>query len=298
MPGPHRVVVLGSPSGWHSRRLLETLKQRGHTATVLTWEVLGADLGAIGSDAGERFFPEELADADAVIVRGMPAGPLETVIVRMDLLDRLSCSGRLVLNSPRALEVAIDKYLSAARLRAAGLPIPPSAIVQNPGDLRRVWQKLGGDCVFKPLFGSNGRGLERLIDEPGIQRLATGLPLWGGVAFLQTFIPHEGWDIRVLVVGEKLFAMRRWAAAGEWRTNLACGGRPEPLTLPSAWADLAKEAATVVGSEIAGVDLLQGRDGRLWVLEVNAVPGWRGLQSTTHHDLASVVVQHVENRLA
>jgi ribosomal protein S6--L-glutamate ligase len=113
------------------------------------------------------------------------------------------------------------------------------------------------------------------------------------VFYLQEFVPHAGWDVRVLVVGERLFAMRRHAAPGEWRTNLALGGRAEPLALPEDWEDLARRAAAAVGAPLAGVDLLPGRDGRVVVLEVNAVPGWRGLESVAGPEVGKAVIDHV-----
>jgi ribosomal protein S6--L-glutamate ligase len=87
--------------------------------------------------------------------------------------------------------------------------------------------------------------------------------------------------------------MRRRAAAGEWRTNLALGGRAERLDLPAGWGDLARRAAAAVAASVAGVDLLPAADGRVFVLEVNAVPGWRGLESVVGPEVAAAVADHI-----
>jgi ribosomal protein S6--L-glutamate ligase len=118
----------------------------------------------------------------------------------------------------------------------------------------------------------------------------------GMVTYLQEFVPNDGWDVRILVVGDETFSIRRFAAPDEWRTNVSLGGRPEPFTPPAAWIDLARDAARAVETEIAGVDLLPARDGRVVVLEVNAVPGWRGLETATGIDVANAVVRHLEKR--
>lgn len=303
--GGLRVAVVGEPAGWHVGRLLTALAARGHRGTAIRWAELAAAVGAAAGaapgavePAAERLLPAALEAADLVIVRGMPGGGLEEVVFRMDLLGRLAARGTPVVNSPRGLEIAIDKYLSLSRIAAAGLPVPATIVAQQPAAVRDAWRSLGGDCVFKPLFGSRGRGIVRVCDEAGIETLIDAIAAEpaGRVTYLQEFVPHAGWDVRVLVVGDAIFAIRRFAAADGWRTNVSLGGRAEAFTPPAAWIDLARAAARAVETEVAGVDLLPALDGRVVVLEVNAVPGWRGLEAATGIPVADAVVRHLENR--
>jgi len=118
------------------------------------------------------------------------------------------------------------------------------------------------------------------------------------VAYLQEYVPHAGWDVRILLIGNKFFSIKRISVNGDWRTNLARGARAEAFSSPSAWLDLARRCAAVLQTEIAGVDLLPTLDGRLLVLEVNAVPGWRGLEAAVGDDIAASVVHYLEGRLA
>ncbi len=293
-----RVAVVGEPVGWHVGRLMERLAARGHEAAVVRWPDITASLGA----ADGSFGPAALAAADAVLVRGMPGATasdarLEEVVFRMDALALIAARGTRVINSPRALESAIDKYLSLARLAAAGVPVPRTHVVQNVAQVAAAWGVLGGDCVVKPLFGSRGRGLHRLDSR-------TALTTWldhpetrqrpHAIVYLQEFIQHGGWDARLFVLGTDVFAMRRRAAAGDWRTNIARGGQPEPFAAPQSWIDLALRAAATLEAEIAGVDLVQVADGSPVILEVNAVPGWQALQAVTGIDIADRVVGYVE----
>lgn len=286
-----RACILGEPGGWHARQLADLLGRRDLRVEIVRWRALAASVAA-DAPAVE---PPALAAADVVAVRGMPgtAPPesrLEEVIFRMDVLGRLAAGGVPVVNPPRSLEIAIDKYLSLAQLAAADIPVPRTLVVQDPEAARRGWQALGGDCVAKPLFGSRGRGIVRLA---GTDPFAGPWPGEGGVAYLQEFVPHLGWDARVFVAGDRLFAMRRRAATGEWRTNLSLGGRAEPLDLPAGWGDLARRAAAAVAAAVAGVDLLPAADGRVLVLEVNAVPGWRGLESVVGPQVGDAVADHI-----
>jgi ribosomal protein S6--L-glutamate ligase len=92
-------------------------------------------------------------------------------------------------------------------------------------------------------------------------------------------------------------AIERTAPRGEWRTNVARGGAVLPIGLPAAWSELAVRAAAVVGADYAGVDLLPSPDGGVFVLEVNGIPGWKGLQHATGIDVAGTIVEHVIARV-
>lgn len=296
-----RLVVIGTPGAWHAGRIAEGAARRGHAVEIVGWPRLGAVLGGAGrrpaSSAAETFLPLSVDRAGAIVVRGMPSGNLEEVILRMDLLARLQARGTAIVNTPKALETAIDKYLSLARLAAAGVPVPRTIVAQDAGAIRDAWETLGHDAVVKPLFGSCGRGMARVASAEDLVRLLDGVAAEGTTTYLQEFIPHGGWDARILVLGDESFAMRR-RSESDWRTNLALGGSAEPFDPPSAWLDLARRAASVLDVAVAGVDLLPGRDGEPVVLEVNAVPGWRGLEGATGADVTGAFLGWLERHVA
>jgi RimK family alpha-L-glutamate ligase len=148
------------------------------------------------------------------------------------------------------------------------------------------------DVVVKPLFGSMGLGMTRVTDEDIAWRVFQTVETLRGVFYLQQFIPHGGRDIRAFVVGDRVLGAIERTAPG-WRTNFSRGGAVQPFTLPPAWADYAVRAAQAVGAEYAGVDLLPSATGEIFVLEVNGIPGWEGLQSATGLDVAGAIVDHL-----
>ncbi len=223
---------------------------------------------------------------DALVVRSMPIGSLEQVIFRMDCLQTWLSRGVAVHNPPRALEVAIDKWLCLQRLHEAGVAIPPTICCQTRVAAMEAFETLGGDVLVKPLFGGEGRGILRANDKDLAWRIFGTLQQLGQVIYVQQFIEHFGYDIRVLFVGSQIFAIRRIATPGVWRTNISQGSRAEPHCLTSEQADLALRSRTAVQGTLLGVDLLPARDGRVLVLEVNAVPGWRGLAKALDVDIA------------
>jgi ribosomal protein S6--L-glutamate ligase len=276
------IAILAGGSGWHVRDLERAAMALGHKVALVDFRRVQAAL------------PEQktsLDAFDAVIVRTMPPGSLEQVVLRMDILHRLERKGRRVLNPPLALETCVDKYLACARLDAANLPVPPTIVCQDAEAALTAFEQLGGDVVVKPLFGSEGRGMMRVTDVDMAWRTFRALERLQAVLYLQRFIPHAGWDLRVFVIGGRVLAAMRRHARQSWRTNVAQGGRAEPVDVSAAEERLALAAAQAVGTPVAGVDLLPGPAGSYVVLEVNAVPGWRALAAATGVDVAAAIVE-------
>jgi ribosomal protein S6--L-glutamate ligase len=117
------------------------------------------------------------------------------------------------------------------------------------------------------------------------------------VLYLQRFVDHPGWDLRVFVVGGRVLTAMRRHARGGWRTNVAQGGRGEPARLTPEQERLALAAAEALGAPVAGVDLLPARAGGWYVLEVNAVPGWRALAPVSGIDVAAEIVRFLTREL-
>ena len=292
-----RIGVLGSRDSWYTRdltRAAATLRR----ATEMQWlsfgelqvsllrsNVMGVQTNsiALGKPAALELTPtplECLSELDAILVRTMPLGSLEQVIFRMDCLQALSRAGVAVINPPRSLEVAIDKWLTQHRLQLADVLTPPTIACQTREAALAAFEQLGGDVLIKPLFGGEGRGILRIQDRDMAWRACGTLQQLGQVMYVQQFMDHLGYDIRVLFVGSKMFSIKRIACAGAWRTNLSQGSRAEPHVLDDHQRQVALRSAMAVGGSVLGVDLLPLRDGRLMVLEVNAVPGWRSAVPT------------------
>ncbi|MFO0822132.1 MAG: RimK family alpha-L-glutamate ligase [Gemmataceae bacterium] len=278
-----RIAILSGGTGWHVQDVLRAAAELGHTAKIVDFRSLAA---------GVEADPAPLAGFDAALVRTVPAGSLEQIIFRMDVLHAAVARGLRVVNSPRAVETCVDKYLTNVRLSNAGLPTPPTHVAQRADDAFEAFANLGGDVVIKPVFGAEGRGMQRISDRELAWRTFRVLEQTGQLIYQQRFIRHPGYDLRVFVMAGKVrAAMRRIGT--EWRTNVAQGGRTERAELSDTAVSLALRAAEVVGCDIAGVDLLPGPNGELFVIEVNAVPGWKALAPTCGLDVAKEIVQFV-----
>jgi RimK family alpha-L-glutamate ligase len=278
-----RLAFLGSATSWY----LSDLRRAGGASLSIEPVAFTSLRSQLGSEGVEVWAGEtSLHDFDAVLVRTMLPASLEQVVFRMDALAALTQRGIPVVNPPKAIEAAVDKYLTTCRLEQAGLLVPRTMVCQRTDDAMEAFDGLGGDVVLKPLFGGEGRGIARLTDEALALRAFKLLENLGGVFYLQEFIEHEGFDVRVLIVGDQVSAIRRRNPL-DWRTNVARGGVAEAHSPTAEELQMAWTAAEAIGAEVAGVDLLRGRDGRLYAIEVNAVPGWQALSRATGIDVAS-----------
>ncbi len=283
------VAILGAGSGWHVAELERALRARGHRAHVLRIATLVARVGQRPRLSSGGI---SLEDLDAVLQRIIPKGSLEQVIFRLDALHWLERLGVAVMNPATAIERTVDKFYTSALLEAAGLPTPRTVVAESTQDAVTAFAELR-DVIVKPLFGAGGHGMVRVSDEEIAHRVFRALELERAIYYLQEVVPHEGRDLRAFVVGERVVAAA-WRSADGWRTNVAQGARVEAAALPAAWQQLAVRASRAVATEYAGVDLLPLPDGRVFVLEVNSIPGWQGLQSVTDVDVADALVAHLE----
>ncbi|TPV64566.1 RimK family alpha-L-glutamate ligase [Serratia marcescens] len=106
----------------------------------------------------------------------------------------------------------------------------------------------------------------------------------------------QGRDVRCLVVGGRVVAaIERQAKPGEFRSNLHRGGTARKVTITARERAIAVKAASTLGLDVAGVDILRAERGPL-VMEVNASPGLEGVETTTGLDIAGMMIEYIEQR--
>lgn len=288
-----KIGVLGSKGSWHVEALVKALEERG----ILTNRFPITRLVARISDKPRvRVWEHILEGYDAIIVRSIPAGSLEQIIFRVDVLHRLEDLGVRVVNSARTIERTVDKYYTSALLEDAGIPTPRTVVTERFDEAMEAFKEMG-DVVVKPLFGSEGRGMVRVCDEDAAYRVFRALELGRYIFYLQEFIPHANWDIRTFVIGGRVVAAMVRRAKG-WKTNVARGANTEPLELSEELQELSLRASAVLEAEYSGVDILKAEGSGYYVTEVNGIPGWRGLQAATGVDVAELLVDYIHSSFA
>ncbi len=210
-----------------------------------------------------------LEPGDVALARLDVRQTLDGIEDGLPTLSHLEENGIKVLNPPGVLLSAHDKLLTARALERTGLPHPETEVI-GPGATPALRLPL----VLKPRFGSWGRDVVLCHNAAELERWLTELETrpWFRThgALAQELIPPLGHDLRLVVAaGGVVGAIKRVAAPGEWRTNLALGGTRVPISPPPAATKLAEAAARSIGADLVGVDLLPTGPGRFSVIELN-----------------------------
>ena len=221
---------------------------------------------------------KRLAPGDIALGRLDVLPTLDGVEPGLWALDRLAALGVTVLNARSTLVAAHDKLATAAALAAASLPHPRTVQIAPWLELPELEPPL----VLKPRFGSWGEDVIRCDDEAGVEEglavLRTRAWYDATGALAQKLVAPRGYDLRIVVAGGRVIgAVRRVAAPGEWRTNVALGARREPVNPPDEARAIALGAAAAVGGDLVGIDLLPSDLGTWVVLEVNGAVDFNGL---------------------
>ncbi|MGC4078132.1 MAG: RimK family alpha-L-glutamate ligase [Rubrivivax sp.] len=296
-----RVAIFADETGWHTRRLQAALRARGALGRCVDLADCRIDTTAAWHGLVIPGFGRELPDA--ALVRGIAGGSFEQVTKRLGVLHALRALGVPVYNDARAIERSVDKSATSLLLHAAGLPTPPTWAIESPVEAQRLVMResaAGHALVLKPLFGSQGKGLQLVGLVDGEHRPLPPLDAgYGRLAYLQRRVPAlatPGFDWRVLVIGGRaVAAMRR--VSTHWVHNVAQGARCLPAALEPALARLAEDAAAALELDYAGVDIIPAPGAApLQVLEVNGVAAWQGLQRVTPFDIAQALVDDLLQR--
>jgi RimK family alpha-L-glutamate ligase len=227
----------------------------------------------------------------AVFVRGVSGGTLQQVITRLNVLHMLSMLGVQIYNDVKAIERTVDKAMTSFLLHLHGVSTPFTWVSESRAQAEAIRQTVAQNnqqLVIKPLFGSQGLGVRKLLaNEPlpvPMQQFVDGVYYFQQL-IETTEVPH---DYRVFVInGNVVAAMKRIGSS--WVNNVAAGGRCEAVNINSTMEKLALESASALDIDYCGVDIIQAASGKYYVLEVNSIPAWKGLQSVTELNVAQLL---------
>jgi ribosomal protein S6--L-glutamate ligase len=289
-----KIAILSrAPKSYSTRRLVEATVSRGHEPTLIDILKLSISL--------ERGFPDLFYDGaplpgyDAVIPRiGASATFFGTAAVQQFEQMDVFCA-----NSSSGIAWSRDKLRCLQLLSRHDIGMPPTAFVRRSADLLPAIERLGGaPVIIKLLEGTQGVGVILAETTAVASAIVETLHSANQNVLIQQFVSEsKGKDVRAFVVGDRVVAAaRRVAKAGEFRSNVHRGGRAEAVTLDEQYEATAVRAAQVVGLRVAGVDMLEGKDGPA-VMEVNSSPGLEGIEGATGIDVAGAVIDYIEEHV-
>lgn len=282
-------ILSCSPNCYSTRRFREAALQRGHTVKVLNTLKFAIDLEEGVPDL--YYSQKQLEDYDAILPRiGASISYFGTAVVRQfEQMDIFSA------NSAAGISNSRDKLRSLQILSRHQIGIPETTFVRNKKDVLPAIERVGGaPVIIKLLEGTQGIGVLLAETVKSAEAIIEMLQSQKQNVLIQKFVAEsKGRDIRAIVVGDRVVAsMRRVAQGQEFRSNVHRGGLTEPVTLDDSYRETAIRAAQIMGLRVAGVDLLEAKDGPQ-VVEVNSSPGMEGIEGCTNLDIAGAVIDYI-----
>lgn len=287
----HIVVLSRNRSLYSTRRLIESIENRGHQATVL--DHLKCDI-VIEQDNPSIYYKGELVEGvDAVI----PRIGASVTFYGASVVRQFEMMGIPTAVESQSLVRSRDKLRSLQVLARSDVGMPKTVFTNYSKEVKKIINSVGGaPLIVKLLEGTQGYGVVLAPTRKAAESIIEAFHSMKARVIVQEFIQEaKGADIRAFVINNKVVgAMKRQGKEGEFRSNLHQGGSSQLIKLSKRERQVALTAAKVMGLSIAGVDLLQSERGPL-VLEVNSSPGLEGIEKTTKKDIASEIITYVEN---
>lgn len=289
-----KIAILSrNPKLYSTRRLVEAAEKRGHEAIIV--DVLKCDIEIQKKNPRIYYKGEYLDDVDAIIPRiGASITFYGTAVVRQFEMMKIFS----VVES-QALVRSRDKLRSLQVLSRAGVGLPKTVFTNDAKNAEHVVKMVGGaPMVIKLLEGTQGLGVVLAETKNAATSVMEAFSGIGARVIAQEFIKEAGGaDLRAFVVGGQVMgAMKRQGKEGEFRSNLHRGGTASIIELTDEEEITVLKAARAMGLGVAGVDILQSKNGPL-VLEVNSSPGLEGIEAATGRDIAKDIIRYIEKNI-
>jgi RimK family alpha-L-glutamate ligase len=280
-----KIVIFTDDPGWHGAQLKTAFASQGVEAICVSLRDCAIDLSTAPSNSKPVIrIPHFSEMPKAVFVRGIAGGTLQQITTRLNVLHMLKALGAFIYNDGKAIERTVDKAMTSFLLQQHGIATPHTWVCESRHQAHVIMQK-HEKLVIKPLFGSQGQGV-RLVDK---SRLPLPMDAFvDGVFYMQQFI-EAAHDYRVFIVNHQVVAaMQRTGAT--WLHNVAQGACCKKIDDEDV-LKIALNAALALDIAYCGVDVIRDESGKCWVLEINSIPAWRGLQVVTPTNIAQVLVR-------
>ena len=297
---PYKLVIVSTRSPkermFHTtKRLIDESKSRNIDAYALFAETANIDTitGEIWNSGEDKFSID--SDNTIAIIRGSVAKK----DAYMNLVSQLEKMGVAVINSRETIGMCADKYRTSLRLAETGIATPKTSLLQSIDTLQNTLDAVGETypLILKTLRGSKGIGV--IFIESRRQLDSIIQLLWkqdeDTELLLQKYIKSDH-DVRVLVLGDKIFAsMRRDVLKGDFRSNASLGAKVKEYKLSKEEEKLCLNAHKSINGVYTAVDFIKnGKDS--FVLEVNSSPGTSGIEKATGRNLMGELLDHFMDR--
>jgi len=291
---PLRIGILTQePDNYSNTRMIEAAESRGHVIETIR---TSRCYMAINNNKPEVHYDgKALPRYDAII----PRIGSRITFYGMAVVRQFESMGVYCLNTADSIGRSRDKLLAHQILSQHKLGMPSTAFAKTSRDTEGIIDLVGGSpVVVKLLESTQGKGVILAETRKAATALVDAFRGLEAHFLVQEFVKEaKGSDIRCFVVdGKVIGAMMRTAQPGEFRSNIHQGGTARRVKLSAIERNTAVKAARAMKLNVAGVDILRSDTGPK-ILEVNSSPGLQGIEKATNKDIATEIIQCIENNV-
>jgi RimK family alpha-L-glutamate ligase len=277
---------------WPSEQLVKEIKNFNSHPIILNLNEITSEI----IDHSYFYHNKKKIEIDGGIIRGLGKASTDQITFRISLLEHMNYGKNTIINNPYSYRLAKDKYATLIKLHKNKIPVPRTFVTENETTAFKFAKELG-EVVIKPLIGSRGLGPIRSNNTDLSFRIIKTLSRLNLVLYIQEYIEKPDRDIRIFVIGEKVLGgIYRKTSQGEWKTNIAVGGKAIKIKLNDQLENLAIKTAEILKLDYTGIDILESGDGYK-VIEANAAPSWQGLQNVLKINVAKNIIGHLINKI-
>ena len=273
------LTILYDTVRWEEKALYEAAKKRGIKVNRIDCKSLSIDLNQA----------EESPYKDTVIIQRCVS-----YFKSIHSTAALEGLGAKIINSLHTATSCGNKLFTHMELQKAGIKTPRAISAFSEESAIAGLGDLGYPAVIKPTIGSWGRLVALVRDKDAAKAVVEDrmhmFPLYQ-IYYVEEFVNRPPRDIRAIVIGDKVVAaIYRYSMNGEWKTNMALGGRAEICPITNEMEDICIRATNAVAGNIVGVDLMESKEHGLVVHEINNTTEFRNTVSTTGVDIAGLMI--------
>ena len=282
-----KLIILADKNGWHCKQLKISAEKKGFDVFIedlknLSLHIENKDHHVLDSKNQRIAFSN-------IFIRYIPGGSLEEIVHYLNILRSLKMNGCNVINTAPQIEKTVDKSFTSLILRDNNINTPDTWVYRGDDQLyEKVNKLLEKDIlIYKPLFGSQGENIVKLKNIDDFKKIKNSTNIYYLQKFIETKPSH---DYRVLVISNtrnrKIYSMARYGKT--FINNVSAGGECTPIGLGKEIIEKSIEVSKLFQMPFCGIDLIKERE-KIYVIEINSVPAWRGLQSITEDNISESI---------
>lgn len=289
-----KLAILGPTkkhTGYTTNRLLEEAEKAGIDTNFIP--LIDIKL-KVDKDLDIIFEKKSLKEFDYIL----PRIDSKRVVIGYPVIRFLD---EMKINKPYKAEtvlIAHNKFITLERLAANNIPVPETYLTGSKDSANEILKKQKLPLMIKMLSGFGGQGVMIIESQDAAKTVIDTMQTLKQQILIEKFVDNPGEDIRGIVAGNEIIASyKRIASKDDKRANIYAGGRAVVFKLTPEMEEMAIRSAKAVDSKICAVDMVQGNDGKVSVIEVNINLGLRGIEKTTSINVAQRIIDFVKSEM-